>query len=61
MKNEPNWLELDEYIYPPVIMNKTIRISGPNMDIPFEITASLIYNTYQREIDLTDSMTGIVT
>ena len=50
MHNEPDWLEIDEYLYPSTLISKIIKISSPSLPHPLEMSASLLYNSYNREI-----------
>lgn len=60
MHSEPDWLEIDEYLYPSTILNKNIHISSSVLAETMNITASLIYNSYNRSIDITDVFANIV-
>ena len=60
MHDEPDWLEIDEYLYPSTLMQKIIKINSPSLAHPVEISVSLIYNSYNREIEFADTLSQII-
>lgn len=59
MFSEPNWLDLEDELYPTTLMTKFLCFMDPAVG-SIRYPVQVIYNSLHREIDLTDALTSLI-
>lgn len=58
--NEHNWLDIEDELYPIVLLSKFIQIQNSPMGT-LQIPIQVPYNSLHRLIDATESLTQVIT